>query len=559
MNAAFCYKQLKTGSVLFPRTDFVVRCAPQKVIPTPTDVYVTNIGALPIRVFFTFDYPMKGTDYFNFIVTNLTNQTQVTLRYQPAIRYIIGGLIVENEYTVAVQAVVDEIPRGISVATEPFSPGYGILQFTKRLVYIAETDSVNIPSVPPAPPIAQRTALAVCTDNQNNFLATFADASSRLAYVVKYTNTGTRLFLAQIARPTNFIPYAIATDSNSDIYVAGYEIRADEFTSLVSPAVVKLSGADGSSIRTSSNYELFGGYFTGIKVTANAVFLSGFTVSDIGIVQSFILSKNLILQDLAFNRRPTESDPDAGDISVARAICIDSLGRPIIVGYTQTSDQVTTSYFMSIYDPTTLERLLYFKKGATAKQTIGESVAVCPDGGVVICGSTSAQLDSIGFVGTGGLNAFVSKYNFSTYTNDQLRNFNGTLPLNWTKLVGSTDLDTTFTQGLGTAVDGQGGIYVVGETTGGIGTFSQMGGISDLFIIKYDASGNQKYLYQNGSTNFLPFVSTTFSTSIATNSNNDFFIGGVSDGIRYDQLLNLAAPAGAYVPGIFVSKYSATL
>jgi hypothetical protein len=85
-----------------------------------------------------------------------------------------------------------------------------------------------------------------------------------------------------------------------------------------------------------------------------------------------------------------------------------------------------------------------------------------------------------------------------------------------------------------------------------------MGGMADLFVVKYGASGNQKYLNQNGSTNFLPFLSTTFCTSVATNSNNDFFIGGVSDGLRYDQILNLAAPAGAYVPGIFVSKYSAT-
>jgi len=558
MNAAFCYKQLKTGSVLFPRTDFVARCAPQKEIPTPTDVYVTNVGALPIRVFFTFNYPMRGSDYFNFIVSNLTNQTQVTLRYQPATMYIIGGLIVENEYTVAVQAVVDEIPRGISVATEPFSPGYGILQFTKRLVYIAQTDSIAVPSIPPGPPISQRTSLAICTDTQNNLLATFVDAPSQVSYVVKYTNTGTRLFLVPIALPTLFTPYAIATDSNSDIYVAGYERTLSEFGDTISPAVVKLSGADGSSLRTSSNYELFGGYFTGIKVTADAVCLCGFTVSDIGIVQSFILSKNLILQDLALDKRPAESDTDAGDVSVARAICVDSLGRLIVVGYTQTSDQLTTSYFMSIYVATTLERLLYFKKGGFKQQIIGESVALCPDGGVVMCGSTSIQLDSVGFVGTGGLNAFISKYNFSTYTNDDLRTFSGTLPLNWTKLLGSFDSDTTFTMGLGTAVDSQGGIYVVGETSGGIGTFGQMGGIADLFVVKHDASGNQKYLNQNGATNFLPFISTTFSTCVATNSNNDFFLGGVSDGLRYDELPNLAAPAGAYVPGIFVSKYSAT-
>jgi hypothetical protein len=82
---------------------------------------------------------MNGSDYFNFIVTNLTNRTTETLRYQPATIYNIGGLIVDNQYTIAVQAVIDGIPRGISVPTEPFAPGYGILQFTKRLQYQAQS------------------------------------------------------------------------------------------------------------------------------------------------------------------------------------------------------------------------------------------------------------------------------------------------------------------------------------------------------------------------------------------------------------------------------------
>jgi hypothetical protein len=84
----------------------------------------------------------------------------------------------------------------------------------------------------------------------------------------------------------------------------------------------------------------------------------------------------------------------------------------------------------------------------------------------------------------------------------------------------------------------------------------QIGGIEDLFVVKFTSAGKQKYTNQNGSTNFLPFLSTTFANSVAINSNNDFFMAGVSDGIRYDQLTN---SAGAEAPGIFVSKYSATL
>jgi len=560
MKPAYCYKQLKTGSVRFPRTDFVARCAPQKVIPVPTNVFVTNIGDLPVRLFFTFNYPMKGSDYFNFLIRNLTNRTSVTQRYQPAPIYNIGGLIVENQYTIAVQAVIDGIPREFSIATEPFSPGYGILQFTKRHTYAAQVDSVLIPDlIPGGPPIgyiAQRTASAICIDRQNNLVLVLADGITKQGYMLKYTNTGTRVFSNAITLPTGFTPYAVTTDSNSDIYIAGYDTTDYSFVIVVTPGLVKLSGVDGSLLKRSSNNDLAGGYFTGITLTTTAIFLCGFTVSDVGIVQSFVLSKDLNFGDLALDIRPSVSDPDTGYISVARGICIDSLGRPIVVGYIQTPDQATTQYFMGIYEPTTLQRVFYFTNGAEGKQTVGESVALCPDGSVVICGSTTGQLDNIGFVGSGGENAFVSKYNFSIYTTvDDFDSLDEDLPLVWTKRLGSTDPGTS-THALAVAVDSLGGVYAVGETSGGIAPFSQTGDMGDLFVVKYNASGTQKYINQNGSTNFLPFLSATFANSVAINSYNDFFIGGVSDGIRYDEITN---PAGTYVPSIFVSKYSATL
>jgi hypothetical protein len=502
---------------------------------------------------------MRGSDYFNFIVTNLTNRTTETLRYQPAPVYNIGGLIVDNQYTISVQAVIDGIPRGISTPIEPFSPGYGILQFTKRLAYEAQIDSIEIPDLTGGilGYIAQRTASAICIDRQNNLVVALKDKATDQGYVLKYSNTGAVVFANAVALPVTFTPYALTTDTNSNIYVAGYDKTTDANTGLttITPGLVKLSGVDGSLLQRASNNDLAGGRFTAITISSQTIYLCGYLVTDIGTVQSFVLSKDLNFQEIAGEIRPQDTDPDAGNILVARSICIDSLGRIIVTGYTQTPDLVTSLYFVSIYEPTTLQRLLFFTNGLPTNQTLGESVASCPDGGIAICGSTTTTLDGIGFVGIGGQNAFVSKYDFSTYTNDDLLAFSGGLPLLWTKLIGSTESGITSTQGLAGVVDNQGGIYVVGETSGGIAPFGQTGGISDLFVIKYDASGNQKYLNQLGSTNFLPFLSTSFGNAVAINSYNDFFMAGVSDGIRFNQLTN---PAGTQVPGIFVTKYSAT-
>jgi hypothetical protein len=219
---------------------------------------------------------------------------------------------------------------------------------------------------------------------------------------LKYSNTGAVVFPTAVALPTSFTPYAITTDSNSNIYIAGYNTNVNQFITTITPAIVKLSGSDGSLLQQASNNDLNGGIFTGIALSSTTIYLCGYVVSDIGTVQSIVLSKNFNLQDLALDIRPQDSDPDAGNISVARSICLDSLGRPVVTGYTQTPGLITASlYFVSIYEAFTLQRLLYFTNGVPGRLTLAESVAPCPDGGIAICGLTQSTLVGIGFVGCG--------------------------------------------------------------------------------------------------------------------------------------------------------------
>lgn len=122
----------------------------------------------------------------------------------------------------------------------------------------------------------------------------------------------------------------------------------------------------------------------------------------------------------------------------------------------------------------------------------------------------------------GGIDTFVAKYDAGGN-------------LQWMKQLGTAGID----YGFGIAADGQGNVYISGETAGDLG--GPNAGGNDAFVAKYDAAGNQEWVRQWGTSK------SEASYGVATDRSGNVYIAGGTGGTIQFGLLG----------GAFVSKYDA--
>jgi alpha-tubulin suppressor-like RCC1 family protein len=116
--------------------------------------------------------------------------------------------------------------------------------------------------------------------------------------------------------------------------------------------------------------------------------------------------------------------------------------------------------------------------GTTAEEH-ATGVAVDESGDVYVSGYTEGSLD--GNTNAGSLDLFVVKYDASGVKQ-------------WTQQIGTTSFDIAS----GVSVDTSGDVYVAGYTSGGLDGNTNVGNYSDLFVVKYDASGVKQWTRQLG-------------------------------------------------------------
>ena len=102
----------------------------------------------------------------------------------------------------------------------------------------------------------------------------------------------------------------------------------------------------------------------------------------------------------------------------------------------------------------------------------------------------------------------------------------------WTQQFGSSGSD--YARGI--SLDSSGNIYVVGDTSGGLGSNSNSGS-EDLFLIKYNSSGNLQWTQQMGT--FSNDVAFDVATDSLGNSYVTGYTGASLDGNTYSGELDL--------------------
>jgi len=313
--------------------------------------------------------------------------------------------------------------------------------------------------------------------------------------------------------------HGIATDINGNVYVTGTTYGALEGSnaSPVDLFVVKYdSGGTDQWIRQLdiSNYDQANGVATdssgNVYVTGNTAHPSG---GSIFVVKYDSAGVKKWTQQLG----TTETD-------VANGIATDSSGNVYVTGTTHwygALDNNTNAgkydLFVIKYDSAGVKK--WTQQLGTTETDEAFGIATDSSGNVYVTGFTEGALEGSN---AGNKDLFVVKYDSGG--NKQ-----------WTQQLGTSEFDVA----RGVATDSNGNVYVTGATFGSLeGTPA---GSQDIFVVKYDSAGDQKWIQQLGTS------CDDVARGIATDSSGNVYVTGYTGG----------APDGSNAGNedIFVVKY----
>jgi hypothetical protein len=163
------------------------------------------------------------------------------------------------------------------------------------------------------------------------------------------------------------------------------------------------------------------------------------------------------------------------------------------------------------------------KQFGTPQEEGATKVVVDGSGDIYVGGYTKGDLE--GETNAGSWDGFLAKYSSSGSRY-------------WTKLSSTTDSDRIE----GVAVDGSGNVYVIGNTKGGMYGESNAGDW-DVFLIKYDSSGDRKW------TKLIGTVETDMAYDVAVDTTGNTYITGETEG-------DLGGEPHSGDRDIFLVKYS---
>jgi len=163
--------------------------------------------------------------------------------------------------------------------------------------------------------------------------------------------------------------------------------------------------------------------------------------------------------------------------------------------------------------------LAWVRQLGTSSYDYNTGIAVDATGNIFISGNTQGSLDGSN---AGGLDAFLAKYD----------SFGNIL---WARQLGTSADDAAN----GIAVDGDGNVFIGGETYGNLG--GPNAGGQDAFVAKYDTSGSLLWTRQLGSS------ASDYGRRVGVDGEGNVFISGITEG-------DLGGPhSGSLI--IYISKY----
>jgi uncharacterized delta-60 repeat protein len=328
-------------------------------------------------------------------------------------------------------------------------------------------------------------------------------------YITKYTPDGIKVWTRLLGSSSTDLSYAMTTGLDGSIYVGGRTQSwldgqvnnggNDAFITKYSPDGTKvwtrLLGTNGEEYVVSLNTGLDGSIYLGGSTTGS---LEGQVNNGISSFDAYITK--FTADGVKVWTRLMGSRVD----QYARATTTSQDGSIYISGDTwgsmdgQSYMGGESDVFITKYTPDGIKvwtRLLGSSSGDYAcAMTSGL------DGSIFVCGFSTGSLN--GQSNTGGLDAFVSKYN-----PDGIQV--------WTRMIGTESSD----RANAITIDLEGSVYVSGWTTGSLDG-QAFGGNTDAFVTKYDPDGAKIWTRLFGSS------SSESSTALTKGTDGSIYLGG---------------------------------
>lgn len=244
-------------------------------------------------------------------------------------------------------------------------------------------------------------------------------------FLIKYDSSGVKQYTkligtnSQTGTPGTF-SYAVATDANGNVYVAGAtysNLRGNTLTGTQDFFVTKLNSS-GAEQYTKQLGAASGASTTAHGVTVDSdgnVYVAGETTGNLdgntrtGATDFFITKYN----SSGVKQYTKQMGAAAGTTTVANGVTVDASGNVYVAGYTSgnldgNTRAGTNDYFLAKYSSAGVKQ--YTKQvGITGKSTKGNSVAIDAIGNVYVAGQTTGGLDNN--TTPSGTDFFIAKYN----------------------------------------------------------------------------------------------------------------------------------------------------
>lgn len=377
-------------------------------------------------------------------------------------------------------------------------------------------------------------------------------------FLAKYNSTGILQWVQKAGGTGPDGGQGIAVDGNGNVYVTGYFngtatfgassiTSAGQFAGDINIFVTKYNSAgalqwvqQAGGINTNSVNDIAVDGSGNVHITG---FLQGTatfgttSITSAGFSDIFVAKYNSggILQWV--QKAGGETSFDGGE-----GIALDGNGNVYITGYfrdtatfgaTSITSAGISDVFVAKYNSTGI--LQWVQKAGGTSLERGQGIAVDGGGNVYITGSFqgTANFGATSITSSGSDDIFVAKYNSGGN-------------LQWIQKAGGAGFDS----GYGIAVDGSGNVYITGyfEATAifGATSITPSSGVSDIFVVKYNSTGNLQWVQKAGGTGFENgysiavdgsvnvYITGTFqgsatfgATSITSSGSNDIFVSRV--------------------------------